>query len=384
MTIILTVSNSYGEEKKRVITLKKLKTFFVTLCLCLLFIPTTVEAKEVEVKKEQKDVTSEFFTVILEVGEHECIGPGDTFSETFKIKNTAKKETKDTTVAVECMTGYTYTYGDKEIVYGITYKADGIHMTPGSDHYAYVYNWDGNLFLEQLLDENGEAVSKTEFSYDGDGNLTDKLYTSHTNGTTTRKTYDYGRFGRITDFCYYNESGKLETAYTYTYDERGYLTECLVTDAEGAPVWKYGYNCDEQGKVIGGQRYAMAESLGQTGHQSDLVYTYDDAGRLLALEWKPVFDNNRLRESKYYTYDEAGRMVSSKIVHQETSVAEDKTYTYDAKGRLISVVDGKGATRTFTYGITDVDSKLAEDAQRWSSTGVIKAYTPAVTPVILG
>jgi len=299
-------------------------------------------------------------------------------------KNTAKKESKDTTVAVECMTGYTYTYGDKEIVYGITYKADGIHMTPGSDHYAYVYNWDGNLLLEQLLDENGEEVSKTEFSYDGDGNLTDKLYTSHTNGITTRKTYDYNKVGSITDSCYYNESGKIETAYVYTYDEQGYLTECLVTDAEGAPLWKYLYICDEAGTVISGQRYAMSESLGQTGLQSDLAYIYDDAGRLLALEWRPVFDNNKLRESKYYTYDDQGRVIQSQTVHQETRVVEDKTYTYDDQGRLIRVIDAEGATRTFTYGMIDVSSKLVKDAQRWSSTGVIKAYTPTVTPVILG
>ena len=78
--------------------------------------------------------------------------------------------------------------------------------------------------------------------------------------------------------------------------------------------------------------------------------------------------------------EEAGRYGKVRAV----ASSEDKTYTYDAKGRLISVVDGKGATRTFTYGITDVDSNLAENAQRWSSTGVLKAYTPAVTPVILG
>lgn len=63
--------------------MKKLITFFAALCLCLLLVPVTAEAQE---------VTSKYFTVDVEVGNHGSIAPGDTFTETFEIKNTAAKE----------------------------------------------------------------------------------------------------------------------------------------------------------------------------------------------------------------------------------------------------------------------------------------------------
>lgn len=61
--------------------MKKLKLILAALCICLLLVPMTVQARE---------VTSEFFTVDLDVGHHDNIGPGDTFTETFSIENTSK------------------------------------------------------------------------------------------------------------------------------------------------------------------------------------------------------------------------------------------------------------------------------------------------------
>lgn len=67
------------------ITLKKIRLFFTALCICLLLVPMTVQATE---------VTSEFFTVDLLVGEQNNIAPGDTFSDTVEIENTAKHKIK--------------------------------------------------------------------------------------------------------------------------------------------------------------------------------------------------------------------------------------------------------------------------------------------------
>lgn len=62
------------------INLKKITLFFTVLCFCLLLVPTTVQASE---------VYSDFFTVDLRVGEENGIAPGDIFTETFVIENTA-------------------------------------------------------------------------------------------------------------------------------------------------------------------------------------------------------------------------------------------------------------------------------------------------------
>ena len=61
------------------IKLKKFSQILTLLCLCLFLFPVKAHASEVK---------SDFFTVDLSVGEHNCIGPGDTFRETIEIKNT--------------------------------------------------------------------------------------------------------------------------------------------------------------------------------------------------------------------------------------------------------------------------------------------------------
>lgn len=62
--------------------MKKLKSIFMVFCLLLFIYPMEVKAEETK---------SEFFTVNLEVGEHNCVAPGDIFTETFTIKNTYNK-----------------------------------------------------------------------------------------------------------------------------------------------------------------------------------------------------------------------------------------------------------------------------------------------------
>lgn len=62
--------------------MKKLKLIFTVFCICLLLIPTAAFATE---------RTSDYFTVILDIGHHESIGPGDVFSDTFTVNNTTRK-----------------------------------------------------------------------------------------------------------------------------------------------------------------------------------------------------------------------------------------------------------------------------------------------------
>lgn len=67
------------------ITMKKIIRLFVMLCVCLLLAPMKVQATE---------ITSEFFTTELYVGEEHNIAPGDTFTDAFTIKNTASEPIK--------------------------------------------------------------------------------------------------------------------------------------------------------------------------------------------------------------------------------------------------------------------------------------------------
>lgn len=285
---------------------------------------------------------------------------------------------------VYCMTGLTY----QGIQFAVTYEENGVHLDPiltepDSSAYACVYSWDGRLLLERLVDEKGNELSRTELSYAENGNVVDRVYTSHTSGSTTRWVYEYNDRGQIVNRHYYSAPETVSSAYSYSYDDRGFPTECFVTGAEDEPRWRYVYSCNEEGKIVSGQRYVLSEKLGQVGLQSDLVYTYDDAGRLLGIAWEPIVENTYVRVSKYYTYDGEGRLTGYQAIHQEKDLVEDKTFTYDAEGHLIGVTDPESANREFTYGEMTVNSKLAEGAQQWSTTGAINAYTPEEDPFLM-
>lgn len=299
-----------------------------------------------------------------------------------------EKETENRSeVSVYCMTEYIYTYEDQQNVYAVSYEEDGVHLTPKSvspagECYSYVYGWDGRLLLERLVDEDGAEISRSVLSYDKNGSLSEKSYTYHPDNSTTRRIYEYDNQGKIARVCSYSKSGKVSSIYAYSYDERGFLTECLVTGYQDVPQWRYAYTCDEEGTVVAGQRYVLSEDIDPVGLQSNLIYSYDEAGRILSLVWEPIIESNKLRESKYYTYDETGRMIGYRVFHQEISLVEDKTFTYDGEGFLIAAVDAEGARREFVYGQLTVDSQLADGAQQWSTAGAIDAYTPSADTFI--
>ncbi|MBQ8622057.1 MAG: hypothetical protein IJ422_07060 [Oscillospiraceae bacterium] len=293
-------------------------------------------------------------------------------------------------VKVFCMTGLVHTLNGNETEYTVSYEDDRICLTPqltSPDSYkiAYIYSWDGRLLEEQSLNEDGTLDSKTEYDYDEAGRLLERRIIYPDDDKTARRTYEYNQQGKLICMTYYSYSGAVDSKYTYAYDQRGYLAECLVTGYQDVEDWRYVYTCDETGKVIGGQRFVLNERFGELGLQSDLIYTYDDAGNLLGIAWKPVVESSYLRQSKFFAYDEQGRMIDYQVFHQETVLYEEETYQYGEDGYLLGVQyerDHLTSSWAFIYGEAEVDSRMAENVQLWSSSGVITAFTPVADPVL--
>lgn len=65
--------------------MKKLKSIFLVFCILVSLCPLQVFADSTE---------SKFFKVDVDIGKHLCVAPGDTFTETFYVKNKSGKSIK--------------------------------------------------------------------------------------------------------------------------------------------------------------------------------------------------------------------------------------------------------------------------------------------------
>lgn len=139
------------------------------------------------------------------------------------------------------------------------------------------------------------------------------------------------------------DQGTYMASYTVTRDERGKVTaRSSSMDDDGSLSWEYAY--DEQGRLA--STYETVDMGEGADSGTTTVYTYDDAGRLVADE---CYDSNT---AHYYTYDDTGRLVEMDLggVNDVTGVT---TFAYDDAGKLVSETyrykSNSGTVTSYTY-----------------------------------
>ena len=152
----------------------------------------------------------------------------------------------------------------------------------------------------------------TEWNYDAAGVLLELYGESHT------KPFFYRGYNNI---CY------------YTYDDEGNVTQ--IKGGYGDTVEMLISYTYENGKIVN-------EHIKTNRREWDVAYSYDDAGRLVRLDW---VNENGAPEYVIYTYDDAGRLLSEEINYfynyngslgVQKQSAYRMEYTYDASGNLVS------------------------------------------------
>ncbi|HOX40204.1 MAG TPA: FG-GAP-like repeat-containing protein [Candidatus Brocadiia bacterium] len=177
---------------------------------------------------------------------------------------------------------------------------------------AYSYNSDGRLTSKDLDSDGDIDVS---LAYDDFG----RLISAANAGVTVTYTYDHGNLARIS----YPDDRYLE----FTYDAVGRRLSCA--DQTG---YRLDYGYDAAGRL---------ETITESGGSVLAAYQYDEAGRLIGIEYENGVSSNIQR-------DERG------IVSAITNYAPDDTslsnfsYSYDINGRVASMTTENG-TWSYNY-----------------------------------
>jgi RHS repeat-associated protein len=222
-------------------------------------------------------------------------------------------------------------------------------VTRGTDTFAYVYDFAGNLtrrtypdatVTDYTFDDDSRmgtvsiGGATTGYGYDAAGNLTTTALPS-TNGHVETRAYD--RAGRLTrigsakagttlvDFAYTLDpvgnptqvvrTGSLPGTTIYAYDSRHRLTEvCYATSCAGATDYiRWIYD-------------AASNRLTETRPAGATTYSYNAADQLT------------LAGTMSYSYDSNGNQIA----------AGGRTFAYDLEDRMTSTTSS-GVTTTFAY-----------------------------------
>jgi hypothetical protein len=98
---------------------------------------------------------------------------------------------------------------------------------------AYVYNAQGLLFRESLVDNKGIVINFYEYSYDSRGNQISRVMKNRTGAKLAETVYTYDANGKMLTSETRDAGDRKIAATRYTYDRDGNLINEQATNAEG-------------------------------------------------------------------------------------------------------------------------------------------------------
>lgn len=283
--------------------------------------------------------------------------------------NAGTTQTPATTKTVLCLTKIVASYEGEECIYNVTYKEDGIHVTPEKlvDAYDTVYDASGKVLSELRYNDEGINTDRITCTYNNAGLLTGKLYWDVEDDSLAEQyTCTYNDHGQLVKTEYDNH-GIITHGREYAYDSNGYLTTEYYYGDKGVLRERYEYTTNSEGQIQSCKGYRLMTSDEPLSEWGLYTYSYDSAGRLLSKVWENTTNYPMSKISEYYTYDQNGNVTSS----TDTSTTD---YTYNENGYLVSLVYEGGSTNTFVYAELELTEAQAEMAQKWSKDGVKNAF----------
>jgi RHS repeat-associated protein len=234
-------------------------------------------------------------------------------------------------------------------VYDASGCLTGISCANGS--VGYTYDVAGRL--TSVTDADGNT---TIYSYDNIGNL---VSTEYSNGVTA--TYEYNAGNHLTKIEYEKSDGTILASYEYTLGSKGEKLSCQELDR------KVTYTYDELDRLT-------SETVEKNGTTSVTSYTYDANSNRSTMTKDGVVTNyiyNELNQliqagSVVYTYDNAGNLVA-----QSDNGALVASYEYNARNQMVkAIVNTVSGTLTETYTYNYLGDRTSK-----TSNGVTTYYT---------
>ncbi|MBQ5475996.1 MAG: RHS repeat protein, partial [Lachnospiraceae bacterium] len=225
-----------------------------------------------------------------------------------------------------------------------------------SDGRRVCYQYDENLQLIKLVNENGTEIDETDYEYDEFGRLTAKIFP---NGASSR--YEYYQGGLLKSLINNDVNGILDS-YTYEYNNVGLKTKVTrsrrgMEDISGQ--YNYIYDCLNRIKSILFNGSSIKKySYDAFGNRSQMEENHN--GKVLTTTYS--YDiTDRLRESKEYSFESIDPNYSDSIIPIE------KRYTYDARGNMTGIIRDGVKTKSYFFDATGMMTG-ASDIERGNIT----------------
>ena len=225
-----------------------------------------------------------------------------------------------------------------------------------SDGRRVCYQYDENLQLIKLVNENGTEIDETDYEYDEFGRLTAKIFP---NGASSR--YEYYQGGLLKSLINNDVNGILDS-YTYEYNSVGLKTKVTrsrrgMEDISGQ--YNYIYDCLNRIKSILFNGSSIKKySYDAFGNRSQMEENHN--GKVLTTTYS--YDiTDRLRESKEYSFESTDPNYSDSIIPIE------KRYTYDARGNMTGIIRDGVKTKSYFFDATGMMTG-ASDIERGNIT----------------
>ncbi len=219
--------------------------------------------------------------------------------------------------------------GDKPISLAFEYDVAG-RRTKSTDQDGHVLNYfyDTAGRLVRMTDAAGEPV--VDYEYDAAGRLVGK-----TLGNGVHTTYDYNAVGQIINLVNRRPDETVLSRFEYTYDDAGRR----VAMETHYGLWTYQYD------VAGQLARAVLVSTDTDVPDQDLTYVYDDVGnriRTIINGETTEYTTNNMNQyvqigDRTYVFDADGNLI------QETGPDGTTTYSYNRENRLVAVHRGDDA-----------------------------------------
>jgi YD repeat-containing protein len=216
-------------------------------------------------------------------------------------------------------TSFEYSLPGKKSTNDITYNSMNLpasEITIREDVYAcaeFVYDDNGNIIKQIMINKTAETVSEYEYIYDGNGKRIAANF-SAADGSRASHAFAYDNEGRLIEENYEDD------AYAYnrkiTYDQNGnIIKEEYIIDGVTS-VYSIDVTLDDAGRV------AKEVCTYPDGSLESLEYTYDKNGNCV----KKVFTDYDGEKATYdYIYDIYGNVTAEIFTNPDGSIYYIKT-----------------------------------------------------------
>ena len=362
-------------------TLKKMFSLLLAvLMLCSLCACGEKNEKEEEKTEEQVDeAPNTTLTTELALEANALIEAGDLEAAYLLLKDV--EPTLDNVEAMYLRNKLVFVptsmEDDGRVGFSAKYDDNGLptYLLYYGEELFYTYDQYGNLLEESCIYTDAEE-RKTQhisyqYTYGKNGKPSSAAVVDNENGNYTI-TYTYDKYDRLISKILNNPGENCSEEWLYTYHNNNQIESLIYRDLNDYEDVEITTHYDKMGKVV------LEIEAEEDEGKEEMHYSYDDHGRLIAIDYKSYYEDEVYSAKSTYSYDDYGNIVSETLTEDGETETITYSYTY-GDGTLLSKRDEEGTTYFDQYGNA---VQYVSDYDHYTTTWELRYYPNGVPSIV--